>query len=329
MITRLLHQVIQQGTNAQLPGHQHRRVVYSNIIYVTLPIVYSAFVLIDIKTYLVPVHRLEWDQFIFVGEILICLLGIYLNRLGLFTLGRLIFLITWPALLHLIPIWHQNTPTDYYLAFPIGIIFHAVLIQLMFSVRYEPVIFWLLLASNFILLIFSADLMLLFAGNPDPAIATMVSGNAYYLLDEILYWLLFSVVIFLLVRFVENLFDDVNQKQQTIEEQHEELATVNEELKQANDSLVALNNKIADWNENLELIIAKRTQEVEAQSARLKEIAHYNAHKLRGPYCRIKGLILLGELITDKQESLLIKQLLLKCLDEFEAVVQEIQEMTD
>jgi signal transduction histidine kinase len=48
-------------------------------------------------------------------------------------------------------------------------------------------------------------------------------------------------------------------------------------------------------NENLEVLVADRTREVENQNKALTEFAFINAHMLRGPLCRIIGLIQLME----------------------------------
>jgi signal transduction histidine kinase len=325
-MNRFLHNVINQGTSADYLDHHNRRVIYTNIIYVSLPIVYLIFVLIDIDTYLGPMQDLEWDQFIFIVEIIVCLLGIYLNRIGYSILGRLVFLLTWPLLLHIIPIWHQQTPSDYYLAFPVGIIFHSILIQLMFSIQYERIYFWPLIIGNLLLLIFSIDLLLYFSGPTSTDIVAMVS-DGIYLLDCILYWLLFSLVTYFLVRAIDALFDKVEEDQLIIADQKEELAAINEELMQSNESLVGLNSKISGWNEVLEETVVNRTREIEEQNRKLREYAFYNAHNLRAPFCRIKGLMLLNNLITDEQEGLHIKSLIDRSILELEQVIDEIQEL--
>ncbi len=325
---KFLQRIINQGTSTDYLDHLNRRIIYTNIIYVSLPIVYLAFVLIDIKTYLGPVQNLKWDQFIFIVEIIVCLLGIYLNKLGQSAIGRLVFLLTWPLLLHLIPIWHQHSPSDYYFAFPVGIIFHAILIQLMFSIKHERLFFWPLIIGNFLLLIYSIDLLLFFAEGTSPAIIEMVT-DGIYLLDGILYWLLFSLVTFSLVRAIDNLFDKVGKDQLIIEDQKEELAAVNEELVQSNESLHDLNKKISGWNENLEETVAKRTREIEEQNSKLKEYAFYNAHKLRAPFSRIKGLFMLRELVSDENEKQYIERLIDNSISELEFVIDEIQQIVN
>lgn len=81
-MSTFIHRIINQGTSNDHLDHRNRRIIYTNIIYISLPIVYLIIVLIDLETYLGPVQELAWDQFIFIVEIVVCLLGIYLNKLG-------------------------------------------------------------------------------------------------------------------------------------------------------------------------------------------------------------------------------------------------------
>jgi hypothetical protein len=154
----------------------------------------------------------------------------------------------------------------------------------------------------------------------------MVS-DGIYLLDCILYWLLFSLVTYFLVRAIDALFDKVEEDQLIIADQKEELAAINEELMQSNESLVGLNNKISGWNEALEETVVVRTQEIGEQNRKLREYAFYNAHNLRAPFCRIKGLMLLKDLITEEQEGLHVKTLIDRSILELEQVIDEIQEI--
>jgi len=323
---KFLQRIINQGTNADYLDHQNRRIIYANIIYVSLPIVYLIFVLIDYESFFVPVQTLVWDQFIFAFEIVVCLLGVLLNRVGFSMLGRCIFLFTWPLLLHIIPVWHQHSPSDYFLAFPIGIIFHAVLIQLMLSIRHERLFFWPFMIANFLLLVKVPDMLLRFSDDSTASLTEFVSDR-YYLLDAVLYWLLFSIVVYFLVRAVDKLFEQEAKDQLLIEDQKEELAAMNEELLQSNESLYKLNEKISAWNENLEATVANRTREVEEQNSKLREYAFFNAHKLRGPFCRIQGLMTLLDLLVDPTEKANAKTLLNISVSELESVIAEIQQI--
>lgn len=315
--------ILHQGTGRDKVDYENRRIVYSNGVYLALPIVYIIFVVIDIKAYLVPFKQLAWDQFIFVVEIVICFAGLYLNKRGYSLAGRLLFILTWPFLLHIIPIIHQHTPSDYYFAYPVGIIFHSVLIQLMFSSKHETIIFVFLFALNAAMLVSSIDFLIL---NEDEHIAGVIAmvDDKYYRLVGILYWLLFSLVIYFLVSTFDNLYQDVLVSKSIIENQKEELTTINDELSLKNTELSQLNEQISVWNQDLETLVNVRTELIKAQNDKLRSYAFYNAHKLRGPFCRIQGLQNLLAVVAETEKPQ-IKRLLERSIIELEEVINEIQ----
>ncbi len=57
-----------------------------------------------------------------------------------------------------------------------------------------------------------------------------------------------------------------------------------------NEVLKLKNEEILKMNENLELMVQKRTQELEAKNKQLTEYAYINSHLLRAPVARISGL---------------------------------------
>lgn len=323
---KLLFNIISQGTSKDQFDPDNQRIIYTNIIYVSLPIVYLIFIALDFKDYLVPVASLKWDQFIFLVEIAVCGTGLYLNKIGHSVIGRLIFVLTWPLLFHLIPIWHLQTPSDYYLAYPLGIIFHSVLIQMLFSIRQERTLYTLLMIVNFIMLL-TVSVVLRYFDEEGGTMFEMTSDK-YYFLDIVLYWLLFSLLSYLLVTSIDNLISKLISANVLIAEQKEEMATINEELSETNQSLHVLNHKMAGLNDALELKVQERTREIEERNEKLESYAFYNAHKLRGPYCRILGLISLRK-IVEIEEREEIDRLLDTCMLELEQVIREIQEIVD
>jgi signal transduction histidine kinase len=83
-----------------------------------------------------------------------------------------------------------------------------------------------------------------------------------------------------------NRYEQLRKIMRTLLEQNRELATREEETRAIND--------------NLEALVRERTREVEAQNKALAEYAFINAHMLRGPVCRIIGLLQLMEHSAEK-----------------------------
>ncbi|MTI40153.1 hypothetical protein [Fulvivirga lutimaris] len=279
-----------------------RRISFSNVIFISLPIVYVIFMIIDIESYLIPISQLRFDQFVVPIVILICFCGLYLNRKGITTLSRVVFTIVWPLLLHLIPIKLLFAPSDYMLAYPFGIVFHGLLIQLMFSFKQEKMLFSLFMILNAVGMITFPALLVYFDADND--IPQTIVNYRYYFFDGILYWLLFNLVIFYIMHIIESNIQRINDAKLLIESQKEELDSI---------------------NQNLEMLIDQRTKSLMEQNDKLQKHAFFNAHLLRGPFCRIKGLVNLQELSTEKEDQEVIKAKLEESLNELDSRLQEIQ----
>jgi light-regulated signal transduction histidine kinase (bacteriophytochrome) len=81
-------------------------------------------------------------------------------------------------------------------------------------------------------------------------------------------------------------------------------------------------------NKGLEKLVAQRTATLEQQNEMLKKHAFYNAHLLRGPFCRVKGLIEL-QLVTPNSDNDEIRKKLNYSLQELDSRIKEIQRIVD
>ncbi|HEY9049686.1 MAG TPA: tetratricopeptide repeat protein [Ohtaekwangia sp.] len=75
----------------------------------------------------------------------------------------------------------------------------------------------------------------------------------------------------------------------------------------AKEALIKLNVEINKMNENLEMKVQERTEEIARQNQKLIEYAFFTAHEVRGPLARILGLVELArirELVDDREEIL-------------------------
>jgi hypothetical protein len=96
-------------------------------------------------------------------------------------------------------------------------------------------------------------------------------------------------------------------------------------VQKSKDLIESQKDELASLNQNLESVVLQRTKVLEEQNQKLINYAFYNAHELRGPFCRVKGLIYLLELSNNPRETQEIKSLLKKSLDELDAKIAEIQ----
>lgn len=288
-------------------GEDVNRIVFTNVVFICLPIVYLIFVLIDYKTYIIPLKELQFDQFVIPIIIGICILGLWLNHLHQTTLSRVLFVSLWPLLLHLIPIKILEAPTDYYLAFPFGIVFHSMLIQLMFSYRSEKIPFLIFLSVNLAAMIFAPSILTLL--DTDRDIPAEMLNDRYYFFDGILYWLLFNLVTFYILFIVDTTFRRLQSSNKMIEKQKEELKVL---------------------NDTLQHLVSSKTSELNSKNEKLRLHAFYNAHLLRGPFCRVSGLVdLLDKADPGSRDKKEVKELLDKSLEELDSRIEEIQRVVE
>jgi hypothetical protein len=282
--------------------------------------------LIDIESFFDTTNILKFDRIVIPLTIGLCIFFLFLNKWGYTTISRVLFLIGWILLLHILPIIIHQSPSDYYLAFPVGIIFHSVLIHVSFSAKQEPLKFWLFLAGNLVMLLFCKRLLVAYDVLPESQ--NILRTDPYYVLDYILYWLLFNLLMYYLLFIFESYVSGLSQANALIENQRKQLSIKNDELKRAVISLEQVNHRVEDLNKNLELKVWERTRELEIKNEQLVEYAHMNAHKLRGPFCRVKGLVMLKDMITKSSsaEERLISSMLLKSLEELDDVTNKIQQ---
>ncbi len=85
-----------------------------------------------------------------------------------------------------------------------------------------------------------------------------------------------------------------------VSEKYRQLDQISKTLHQQNQELATRQEETRAINENLEALVAERTMEAETKNQDLAEYAFINAHMLRGPLCRMIGLIHLMEKEPDK-----------------------------
>ncbi len=118
----------------------------------------------------------------------------------------------------------------------------------------------------------------------------------------------------------------MDQAKTLITKQSEELAEKNRELEKVVTSLQEINQHVEYLNKTLEHKVIERTKELRLKNEKLVQYAHINAHLLRGPFCRVKGLVMLrNALNTPVEEEKEINDLLMLSLDELDEVTIKIQ----
>jgi hypothetical protein len=191
-----------------------------------------------------------------------------------------------------------------------------------FSARRERFKFWFFIIANFIVMLMSKDI--LEANDQSPISQNVLRTDPYFVLDTILYWLLFNLLMFYIFYVVEYYIGRMDQAKALITKQSEELVEKNRELEKVVTSLQEINQHVEYLNRTLEHKVVERTKELRLKNEKLVQYAHINAHLLRGPFCRVKGLVMLRNALhtpVDKE----INDLLMQSLDELDEVTIKIQ----
>lgn len=303
---------------------EKRHIVFSNVVYLTLPLVYFIFILIDYKALLDTEQIWRFDRIIFYAIVTLCFFFLKLNQWGHVTASRVLFLISWIVLMHIAPIVVHNSPSDYYIAYPLGLIFHSFLIHLCFSAHQERKKFWPFLAANCALMLTAPHFLVAFDLTPEET--NVLRTDPYYALDIILYWLLINLLSFYFLYVFEAYINKLRDANALIIEQQDEMVQKNADLQRALDEVTAVNGKMEHMNRNLEQIVKSRTRELQEKNDRLFHYAFVNAHMLRGPLCRIKGLHMLRPLIKDNEiEIKQVDRMMDKSIEDLDKITADIQ----
>jgi hypothetical protein len=193
-----------------------------------------------------------------------------------------------------------------------------------FSSRKEPAKFWSFIVLNFIVMLNVKRILVAYDLTPEST--NVLRADPYFQLDIVLYWLLFNLLMYYMLYVVEYYISGLHHARGLITRQSDQLVAKNGELEHAVYSLRLVNQQVEDLNKDLENKVLERTRELQQMNNKLVEYAFINAHQLRGPFCRIKGLIVLRNAIaspTGEEER--IDTLLMQCIDELDEVTVKIQ----
>lgn len=105
-----------------------------------------------------------------------------------------------------------------------------------------------------------------------------------------------------------------------------QLRELSREIQQQNELLKKKSEEVERINESLEQRVQKRTEELVEKNRQLAEYAFINSHLLRGPLCRILGLVNLFNYTSTRAEEELIERLRLSS-QELDDVVNKINKV--
>ncbi|WMN06602.1 triple tyrosine motif-containing protein [Marivirga arenosa] len=108
----------------------------------------------------------------------------------------------------------------------------------------------------------------------------------------------------------------------------QEIQRMNDEIQAQNEELISQSEEIATNNERLEEIVQDRTRKLREQNDRLSKYAFMNSHELRGPICRMIGLLNLLKL-SQQTEYEKILSLIQETGKELDIITRHINKLLD
>jgi hypothetical protein len=149
------------------------------------------------------------------------------------------------------------------------------------------------------------------------------------------YWFLISlaicivIILYLIYRIRFNMILR-NQKKlkKEVSQRTQEIQRMNNEIQAQNEELLSQSEEIATNNERLEEIVYDRTQKLQEQNERLSRYAFMNSHELRGPICRMIGLLNVLKL-TKSEDHEKILNLIQQTGVELDAITRRINKTLD
>jgi signal transduction histidine kinase len=221
-------------------------------------------------------------------------------------------------------------PAAYFSTIAYVVVFSPA-IQLFFSMSREAPYLIFFMVASFLLTFFYFDFLLAFdkPGAVVPLIKSVIGMKINYLT----LWTFLNVLMMYILRINRAFYSEIRLQKEIIETQqlqlkqnNEELAVRNNELTAANRELTYLNDQVRTMNHELEDRVGERTRELVQRNEKLTEYAFMNAHLLRSPVSRIKGLINLFIMTKEVKEKEQVQSLLSETAEELDNVIHAISD---
>ena len=323
-VSKVLEYGLSESTDIDLRRH----VVFSNLVYVVVGSI--LLVHVAISTAISPgFPRERIIPLVLVGVSALCF---FLNANGLHLPSRIFFVINWFAWVSFVPnIMIGPSPVTYFTNITYFIVFSPV-IQLFFSMSREaPYLIFFMIAS-FVGTFFYFDFMLIFDRSADPQVPLARSVIALKV-NYLTLWAFLNILMMYVLRINRRFYAEIKSQNEIIETQqvqlrdsNDELGVRNGELTQANRELTYLNEQVRKMNHELEDRVSERTRELVERNEKLTEYAFMNAHLLRSPVSRIKGLINLFKITKEAEEKERVQSLLTETAEELDHVIHTISD---
>ena len=304
--------ILKFGVIEDMDLENRKRVMFSNGVYT---IVGSLILLQEVVT-----GVQTFIPFLLIGLSVFCL---FLNSIQLYLPSRFLFMLGITFFSSVFPVLHHGPGPVSYFTHPIYVIIISPVIHLLFSRQKEPVAFFFFLMVSFLLTLFSIDFLLAFDRSPEPKVP-LVSSIDLMRISFTVIWLFINLLMAYVMKINWDFYSAIQEQKEIVGQQRLLLQLRNEELSEANKELIHLNKQIRELNDFLEKSVVDRTRELTDRNKTLSDYAFMNAHLLRSPVSRIKGLINLFQITSDLEEKKKVQEILSQSAEDLDQVVHSI-----
>jgi signal transduction histidine kinase len=306
------------GVGEDMDPEERKRVMFSNGVFVIAGSVILAQEIITGFNSILPVLLILLSGF--------CLL---LNHLRFYLFARILFALAGTFLISIYPILFRGPSPVTYFMHPIYLLMYSPVFHLLFSRAKEKFALYTFLAMSFMLTIFSSDFLLAFDHSASPHVPLVRSVTLMKVTFGML-WVFINTIISYSLKTNSDFYSILEEQKDIVGKQRTLLQLRNEELSKVNNELLTLNKRVFELNEVLEHRVTERTQELTNRNKILSDYAYMNAHLLRTPVSRIKGLIDLFRITEDVEEKKKVQEILFQSAEDLDQVVRSINErLTD
>lgn len=292
-------------------GSEFRRVtILTNIVYVLI-----FFLLLPYLVYFLPDY-LTLENHTFRSSVpwmawFSAITGFVLNALRRHLISKVFFISTWIVFVAVVPIVTGGNHVVALFMHPFYCIATSIMVHFVFSQKRERYLYYFFVAVVWALIIFSYEFILYY--NPDLNI-TLYFSNGFFRWRMIILILaaFFNASIIYLIRLNYDFYSALKKRNETISEQYKALECQRKDLE--------------ELKQMLEEKVITRTQLLLEQNNQLREYTYFNAHILRAPVSRIRGLLYLLSVETPPDEEKRIRSLLAESMTELDQAIKAIND---
>jgi signal transduction histidine kinase len=292
-------------------GSEFRRVttltniVYVLIFFLLLPyLIYFLpdYIKLENHTFRTSVPWLAWFS---------AITGYVLNAMRRHLISKVFFMTTWVLFVTVVPIVTGGNHVVVLFMHPFYCIATSIMVHFVFSQKRERYLYYFFVGVVWALIIFSYEFILYY--NPDLNI-TLYFPNGFFRWRMIILILaaFFNGSIIYLIRLNYDFYSALRKRNETISEQYKALECQRKDLE--------------ELKQMLEEKVTTRTQLLLEQNNQLREYTYFNAHILRAPVSRIRGLLYLLSVETPPDEEKRIRSLLAESMTELDQAIKAIND---